>query len=141
MLFTSTATTMTGVCRNVTRTLRTAWTRATSGERREFCPHRAGKPCRLHVRALGRQHEQVGVKRRVHPVEDRAEARRAIPANATTSASDSISAATLRRSPPRRLDEAVGGKRALDRPQPSSSRTKSLREGRATDRANQQRRP
>ncbi len=63
-----------------------------------------------------------------------------MPANATTSASESISASHGRRRAPRRLDQAVGRERALDRPQPFQHRAHGFRQAERQQRPEQQRR-
>ena len=132
MLSTSTATTITGVLRNMMRASRTICTRAHAGNRRQLRPHRRRKPDRADDDALRRHDEELGVERRFHPVDDRVVAGAGHAGERDDQRQRQHQRGDARRGAARRLNQAVGGQRAFDRPQPTSGSGAAPSRARAT---------
>ena len=132
MLFTSTATTITGVLRNTIRASRTICTRSTPGNRRQLRRHRRREPDRADDDALRRHDEEIGVERRLHPVDDRVVAGARHAGERDDQRQRQHQRGDAGRRAARRLNQAVGRQRALDRPQPLQDRPERPRERRAT---------
>ena len=122
MLSISTATTMIGVPRNTMRASRTICTRATPGTADNSGRHRRRKPNRAHDDVLGRQHEEIRIERRVHPIDDRTVAGAGHAGKADDRGHREHQRRHARRCPPRRLNQAVRRERAFDRAHPFQHR-------------------
>ena len=107
--------------------------------RRQLRFHRARETNRANDDALGRRHEQVGVERRFHPVDDRIVTGARHPGECHHERQRQHERGHARRGAAGRLQQAVRGERALDGPQPFQHRPECARQADRQHRADEQR--
>ncbi len=126
------------VPRNITRGFRMPCTRRMPGMASSSAVIVGGKPNRANRDLVRRHDEQVGIERGPHPVEDRPVAGARHPGERHDERDREHQRRHGCRRPARRLNEAVGGERALDRPQPLQHRPHQAREPKRQQRRQEQ---
>ena len=108
-------------------------------DRRQLPRHRRRKPDGAHHEVLRRQDEEVGVERRLHPVDDRGVARVRHAGERDHQRQRQHQCRHARRGTPRRLNQTVGRQRPLDRAKEFQERPQRPGEPQRQQRAQQQR--
>ncbi len=123
---------MTGVCRNTIRASRTICTRSTPGIAASSGAISGGnRSVRITMSCDGIT-KRSGLSAVVHPVDDRRVARARHAGERDDQRQRQHQRRDARRRPARRLNQAVGGQRAFDRPHPLQDRPQRPRQRRAT---------
>ena len=138
MLPMSVATIITGVFRKTTRALRTVWTRVMPGVARSSPSISGGKRSVRITMSCDGATNRSGIERRVHPVDDRLVAGARHAGKGDDERERQHQRGDAGRRPARRLDQAVGRERALDRPDALQQRPDRARQRQRQQRSEQQ---